>query len=67
MVKLAARNQVLVEIPYYVEQSLVEVKPKRVRVGETFTDTDQRRRLDRVGQYSRRDLRQRSHRLRLRF
>ena len=26
MVKLAARNQVLLEIPYYVEQSLVERK-----------------------------------------
>src|SRR4029077_3876553 len=37
VVKLAARNQVLLEIPYYVEQSLVEAKPKRVRVGETFT------------------------------
>jgi hypothetical protein len=37
-VKLVARNQLLLlEIPYYVEQSLVEVKPKRVRVGETFT------------------------------
>ena len=37
VVKLVARNQVLLEIPYYVEQSLVETKPKRVRVGETFT------------------------------
>ena len=37
MVKLAARDQVLLEIPYYVEQSLVEAKPKRVKVGETFT------------------------------
>ena len=37
VVKLAARNQVLLEIPYYVEQSLVEAKPKHVRVGETFT------------------------------
>ena len=36
-VKLVARNQVLLEIPYYVEQSLVEMKPKRVKVGETFT------------------------------
>ena len=35
--KVAARNQVLLEIPYYVEQSLVEVKPKRVKVGEPFT------------------------------
>jgi hypothetical protein len=36
-VKLVARDQVLIEIPYYVEHSLVEVKPKRVKVGETFT------------------------------
>lgn len=37
VVKLAASNRVLVEIPYYVEQNLVAVKPKRVKVGETFT------------------------------
>jgi hypothetical protein len=37
MVKLVGRDQVLAEVPYYVEQSLVEVKPKRVKVGETFT------------------------------
>jgi hypothetical protein len=37
VVKLVARNQVLLEIPYYVEQSLVAVTPKRVKVGETFT------------------------------
>ncbi|MBI2357363.1 MAG: hypothetical protein HYV04_00330 [Deltaproteobacteria bacterium] len=37
MVKLAASDRVLLEIPYYVEQSLVSVKPKRVRAGETFT------------------------------
>jgi hypothetical protein len=37
MVKLAARDRVLMEIPYYVDQNLVEVKPKRVKVGETFT------------------------------
>ena len=37
VVKLAARNQVLLEIPYYVEQSLISVKPKRVKVGEPFT------------------------------
>jgi hypothetical protein len=36
-VKLVARNQAPMEIPYYVEQSLVAVKPKRVKVGETFT------------------------------
>jgi hypothetical protein len=37
MVKLAARDRVLLEVPYYVEQSLVAVHPKRVQVGETFT------------------------------
>jgi hypothetical protein len=37
VVKLVAQSQVVVEIPYYVEQSLVEVKPKRVKVGEPFT------------------------------
>ncbi len=37
MVKLAARDRLLMEIPYYVEQSLVAVKPKRAKVGETFT------------------------------
>ena len=37
MVKLAASDRVLLEVPYYVEQSLVAVKPKRVKVGETFT------------------------------
>jgi hypothetical protein len=36
-VKLVARDQVLMEIPYYVEHSLVSVTPKRVKVGETFT------------------------------
>ena len=35
-IKLMARDRVLMEIPYYVEQSLVAVKPKRVKVGETF-------------------------------
>ncbi|HTN71071.1 MAG TPA: hypothetical protein VMO00_08265, partial [Methylomirabilota bacterium] len=37
VVKLTAPDRVLMEIPYYVEQSLVSVKPKRVKVGETFT------------------------------
>jgi hypothetical protein len=37
MVKLAARDRVLLEVPYYVEQSLVAVSPKRVKVGENFT------------------------------
>jgi hypothetical protein len=36
-VKLAARDRVLTEIPYYVEHSLVSVNPKRVKVGEPFT------------------------------
>jgi hypothetical protein len=36
-VKMVARNQAPMEIPYYVEQSLVAVNPKRVKVGETFT------------------------------
>jgi hypothetical protein len=36
VVKLAERNHVLVEVPYYVERSLVRVKPKRVKVGEPF-------------------------------
>jgi hypothetical protein len=37
MVKLAARDRVLAEVPFYVEQSLVQVSPKRVKVGEPFT------------------------------
>jgi hypothetical protein len=37
VIKLAARDRVLTEIPYYVDQNLVEAKPKRVKVGETFT------------------------------
>jgi len=37
VVKLATRDQVLMEVPYYVEQSLVSVTPKRVKVGEPFT------------------------------
>jgi hypothetical protein len=36
-VKLVARDQVLMEIPFYVEHSLVSVNPKRVKVGETFS------------------------------
>ena len=36
-IKLIARDQVLGEMPYYVEQSLVKVTPKRVKVGEPFT------------------------------
>jgi len=37
VVKLATGNRMLQEIPYYVEQNLISVKPKRVKVGETFT------------------------------
>jgi hypothetical protein len=37
VVKLIARDRVLAEVPYYVEQSLVQVTPKRVKVGEPFT------------------------------
>jgi hypothetical protein len=37
MVKLATHDRVLLEVPYYVEQSLVKVSPRRVRVGESFT------------------------------
>jgi hypothetical protein len=36
-IKIAARDQVLMEIPFYLEQNLVTLKPKRVKVGETFT------------------------------
>ena len=36
-VKLIARDQLLMEVPYYVEQSLVKVTPRRVKVGEAFT------------------------------
>ncbi len=36
-VKLATHERVLMEAPFYVEQSLVQVSPKRVRVGEPFT------------------------------
>ena len=42
MVKLATRDRVLLEAPFYVEQSLVTVSPKRVKVGEPFTDANQR-------------------------
>jgi hypothetical protein len=36
-VKVTERDRVLMEVPYYIEQNLVAVKPKRVKVGETFT------------------------------
>jgi hypothetical protein len=37
VVKLIARDRVLLEVPYYVEQSLVTVKPKRAKLGDSFT------------------------------
>jgi len=37
VVKLATHERVLMEVPFYVEQSLVQVNPKRVKVGEPFT------------------------------
>ena len=37
VVKLATRDRVLLEVPFYIEQSLVQVSPKRVKVGEPFT------------------------------
>src|SRR5262249_45768097 len=36
-VQLVASDHILLEVPYYVEQSLVAVQPKRVKVGDTFT------------------------------
>ena len=37
VVKIVTRDRVLSEVPFYVEQSLVTVTPKRVKVGEPFT------------------------------
>ena len=38
VVKLATRERgVVMEIPYYVEQALAALEPRRVKVGETFT------------------------------
>jgi hypothetical protein len=37
MIKLATRDRVLLEVPYYIEQSLVQVSPKRMKVGDPFT------------------------------
>ncbi len=37
MVKIATRERVFSEAPFYIEQSLVKVSPKRVKVGESFT------------------------------
>lgn len=37
VVKLVQGEQVLAEVPYFVERSLVAVTPQRVKAGETFT------------------------------
>ena len=37
MIKLATRDRVLLEAPYYIEQSLIQVSPRHVKVGEAFT------------------------------
>ena len=37
VVKLSTQDHVLLEAPFYVEQSLVTVSPKRLKVGEPFT------------------------------
>jgi len=37
VVKLATHDRVLLEAPYYVEQSLVQVSPRRLKVGEAYT------------------------------
>jgi hypothetical protein len=37
VVKLVQDEQVVAEVPYYVEQNLVEVTPKQVQAGEPFT------------------------------
>jgi len=38
-IRLVSRDRVLAETPFYVEHSLVEVTPRRVKAGETFTIT----------------------------
>ena len=37
LIRVATQERVLAETPYYLEQSLVKVSPRRVKVGETFT------------------------------
>lgn len=37
IIRIATQDRVLAETPYYLEQSLVKVSPRRVKVGETFT------------------------------
>jgi hypothetical protein len=36
-IRIATQDRVFAEIPYYLEQSLVKISPRRVKVGETFT------------------------------
>jgi len=37
LIRVATQDRVLAEAPYYLEQSLVKVSPRRVKVGESFT------------------------------
>ena len=37
VIKLVKDQQTLAEVPYFIERSLVEVSPKRVKAGEKFT------------------------------
>ena len=37
VVKIVTRDRVLSEVPFYVEQSLATITPKRVKVGDAFT------------------------------
>ena len=37
IIRIATHDRVLAETPYYLEQSLVKVSPRRVKVGEVFT------------------------------
>ena len=37
LIRVATRERVLAETPYYLEQSLVKVSSRRVKVGEAFT------------------------------
>ena len=37
LIRVATQDRVLAEAPYYFEQSLVKVSPRRVKVGESFT------------------------------
>jgi len=37
LIRITTQDRVLAETPYYLEQSLVKVSPRRVKVGESFT------------------------------